>query len=183
MNYTEQYWLKADCSYELIHACGGCGRKQSFVNTGCFRVNANGNKLDIWLIYQCGKCRHTLNVPIFERINSAKIDRELYERMLANDITLAEKYGKDSAFLKSKKLEPDPVTVELRLYDKNDKIAVLDMSIPQRVAVYNESGTKLKPEKVVSLAFDISRSVAKKLIESGKILISQNQNALIIEVL
>ena len=183
MNYTEQYWLRADRSYEIIHACGGCGRKQSFVNTGCFRVNANGNKLDIWLIYQCGKCRHTLNVPIFERVNSTKIDRDLYERMISNDTALAEKYGKDSGFLKSKRLEPDSVTVGLRLYDRNDEIAVLDIGSPRRIAVYNESGTKLRVEKVVSLAFDISRSMAKKLIESGKVLIEQNQNALIIEVL
>lgn len=27
---------------ETYHRCGGCGKKQEFVNSGKFRVNANG---------------------------------------------------------------------------------------------------------------------------------------------
>lgn len=184
MNYTEnQYCIRTNRSFRLIHTCAGCGKKQSFVNTGRFRLNANGNNLDIWLIYRCSKCSHTLNVPIFERVDRAKIDRDLYKKMLKNDIELAEKYGRNIGFLKSRKLEPDPVTAELGLYDNNDKIAVLDINTPQRIVIYNQCGIKLKAEKIVSLAFEISRSTAKKLIKSEKILILQNQNALTIEVL
>ena len=105
MNYTEkEYWIKSEQSFEILHACAGCKRKQSFVNTGYFRVNANSNKLDVWLIYQCQKCRHTLNIPIFERISPAKLDRELYEKFLENNAELAEEYGKSFSFFKSKKL-------------------------------------------------------------------------------
>ena len=59
MRYTNQ-------EYQIIHRCGRCGKKAIFVSTRRFRVNANKNKLDVWLIYQCKKCRHTLNIPIFE---------------------------------------------------------------------------------------------------------------------
>ena len=96
MSYTDQ------TEYTVIHRCGGCGRKMPFGSTRRFRVNANKNKLDIWLIYQCRKCRHTLNIPIYERVSPQKIPRELYERFLANDETLAIQYGSDAALFKCK---------------------------------------------------------------------------------
>lgn len=97
MSYTKQY--------KIIHKCGGCKKKQTFINTKRFRVNANGNKLDVWLIYQCSKCKHTLNIPIFERIAPHKISSELYEKFLANDEELARKYGADYALFKSRHYE------------------------------------------------------------------------------
>ncbi len=86
--------------YEVIHRCARCGRKAVFINTRRFRVNANGNRLDVWLIYQCKKCKHTLNIPICERISPQKIPRELYEGFLANEESLAIQYGSDTALFK-----------------------------------------------------------------------------------
>ncbi len=88
--------------YQVIHKCGHCGRKMVFITTRRFRVNANKNKLDIWLIYQCKKCKHTLNIPIYERVSPQKIPKELYERFLENDEELAIRYGCDTALFKSK---------------------------------------------------------------------------------
>lgn len=88
--------------YKIIHKCGRCGKKMTFVSTRRFRVNANKNKLDVWLIYQCQKCKHTLNIPIYERVSPQKIPGELYEGFLANDEKLAVRYGSDAAFLKSR---------------------------------------------------------------------------------
>lgn len=88
--------------YKIIHKCGRCGKKMIFVSTRRFRVNANKNKLDVWLIYQCQKCKHTLNIPICERVSPQKIPKELYEGFLANDEELAVRYGTDAAFFKSK---------------------------------------------------------------------------------
>ena len=89
--------------YKIIHKCARCGRKTTFISTRRFRVNANKNKLDVWLIYQCKKCRHTLNIPIYERTAPQKIPKELYEGFLANDGELAVRYGSDAALFKSKK--------------------------------------------------------------------------------
>ena len=88
--------------YKIIHKCGRCGKKMIFVSTRRFRVNANKNKLDVWLIYQCKKCKHTLNIPIYERVSPQKIPGELYEGFLANDEELAVRYGSDAALLKSR---------------------------------------------------------------------------------
>jgi len=96
MSYTDQK------EYKVIHKCGHCGKKTAFISTRRFRVNANKNKLDVWLIYQCRKCRHTLNIPIYERIAPQKIPKELYEGFLANDEALAFRYGSDAALFKRK---------------------------------------------------------------------------------
>ena len=96
MSYT-------DCrEYKVIHRCGHCGRKMTFISTRRFRVNANKNKLDVWLIYQCKKCKHTLNIPIYERVAPLKIPKDLYEGFLANDEELAVRYGSDASLFKRK---------------------------------------------------------------------------------
>ena len=33
----------------VYHRCGGCGKKQEFLNSKKFRVNANGNKIDVYV--------------------------------------------------------------------------------------------------------------------------------------
>jgi len=69
MSYLKkiEYEIVLKDSFRIIRNCPKCGRKTYFQNTKKFRINANGNKLDIWLIYQCEECNHTLNLSIYER--------------------------------------------------------------------------------------------------------------------
>ncbi len=90
---------------KIFHRCGGCGKKMAFVNTGKFRVNANGNRVDVWLIYQCEKCKHSWNLTIYERKRPTQIAPEEYELFLENDPDLAYKYGNDKGFLKRNRAE------------------------------------------------------------------------------
>lgn len=89
----------------VYHRCGGCGKKQEFINSKKFRVNANGNKVDIWLIYRCKKCKHAWNLTIYERKNPNKISGELYELFLSNDEDTALLFGNNIAFLKQNNAE------------------------------------------------------------------------------
>lgn len=86
--------------WAILRRCGGCGKKREFVCPGRFRVNANGRRLDIWLIYRCEKCGHTLNVPIYERVPPEKLEPEIYEGFLNNDRELCMRYAGDRGFLK-----------------------------------------------------------------------------------
>jgi hypothetical protein len=70
MCYVRKYRYKIEPvgSYKVIRNCPGCGRKSLYYNTNQFRVNANGNKVDIWLVYQCETCKHTYHLGIYERV-------------------------------------------------------------------------------------------------------------------
>ena len=92
-------------SVRIFHRCGGCGKKQVFINSGKFRVNANGNRVDVWLIYRCKKCKHSWNLTIYERMRPSKINKEEYELFMENDYELALKYGNDIDFLKRNNAE------------------------------------------------------------------------------
>ncbi|GAU86372.1 DUF1062 domain-containing protein [Bosea sp. BIWAKO-01] len=66
-------------------ACRGCGGLRAFQSSGKIRLNANGRKLDAWLIYKCLACEKTWNRPIFERQNIRDIDPVVLEALHSND--------------------------------------------------------------------------------------------------
>ena len=82
MSYLKkiEYEIILKDSFWVIRSCPKCGRKTHFKNTKKFRINANGNKLDVWLIYQCAECKHPLNLSIYERQKASSIPKEEYQR-------------------------------------------------------------------------------------------------------
>ena len=68
-------------------------------------MNANGNRVDVWLIYRCKKCKHSWNLTIYERVKPSKIAQEDYELFMENDYDLALKYGNNIEFLKKNNAE------------------------------------------------------------------------------
>ena len=92
-------------SFRIYHRCGGCGKKQEFENSKRFRVNANGNLVDVWLIYRCKKCKHSWNLTIYERTRPHRIPAELFEAFQSNDEETALSYGENVEFLKRNKVE------------------------------------------------------------------------------
>ncbi|NKL10200.1 DUF1062 domain-containing protein [Rhizobium leguminosarum bv. viciae] len=65
--------------------CSGCGGLRAFRCSDKIRLNANGRKLDAWLIYKCSTCERTWNRPIFERRNVRDIDPAVIEALQSND--------------------------------------------------------------------------------------------------
>ncbi|MBN8944045.1 MAG: DUF1062 domain-containing protein [Rhizobiales bacterium] len=66
-------------------ACSGCGGPRAFESSGKIRLNANGRRLDAWLIYKCLTCDKTWNRPIFERQNVRDIDPAVLDALQSND--------------------------------------------------------------------------------------------------
>ena len=109
MSYLKkiEYEIILKDSFGVARNCPKCGRKTHYITTKKFRINANGNKLDVWLIYQCAECKHTLNLDIYRRQKVSSISKEEYQCFLDNKEQLAEMYGKNIRLFQRNKAEID----------------------------------------------------------------------------
>nr|WP_264474092.1 DUF1062 domain-containing protein [[Clostridium] scindens] len=79
--------------------CKKCGKKEEYLCSGEFRVNAQQKNLDIWLIYKCNHCNTTWNSAIYSRVSPQKLGADLLERFYKNDESLAIQYAMDLSLL------------------------------------------------------------------------------------
>ncbi|WP_299620989.1 DUF1062 domain-containing protein [Pelagibius sp.] len=75
--------------------CSRCGGPRPFRSSGKFRLNANGKRLDAWLIYCCAVCDQTWNRPVLERRTVASLDLRLVTALRMNDPGLARRMAFD----------------------------------------------------------------------------------------
>ena len=80
--------------------CNRCGGVRRFRTSDKIRVNANGKRLDAWLIYRCISCGNTWNRPILERQHVRTIDPEFLMSLRANEPALARRLASDVEELK-----------------------------------------------------------------------------------
>ncbi len=147
----------------LKKRCPKCGAL-AYENSGCFRVNANGRRLDIWLIYRCAACKATWNLTVMERVDPKAVDKALYERFLANDASLAMRYGLDIAFLKRNGAE----------FDRDSLLLAVEGETP---APGEESLVTLVPEmpldipvgRLLAQGLGVSQSAVKRMLDAGVI--------------
>ncbi len=172
MSYLKkiEYEIAVNESFSVIRSCAGCGRKTHFKNTKKFRVNANGNRLDIWLIYQCEKCKHTLNLAIYERERISSIAKEEYICFLNNDEQLAEIYGKNIQLFRKNKADIDFERVNyeyVKLCETEEKSDDLKEKIILKI--HNSFELKIRPEKQIAEVLGLSRNQVKKMIQQKDI--------------
>lgn len=56
-----------------LRHCATCGRPRPFQCSGKVRLNANGRRLDAWLIYRCTACDRTWNLPLLDRVPVSEV--------------------------------------------------------------------------------------------------------------
>lgn len=176
MSYTKkiEYRVKPLKSYEILRNCSGCGGKTVFTNTNRFRVNANGNKVDVWLIYQCSKCRHTYNVTIYERQKPGSIPSEEFLGFQNNSPELAFRYGTDSGLFKKNKAEIDWSRAEYT-YELLGSNLPHTLPAGSEIIVYNDYCLKLRSDKILSELLGLSRSRLKNLLDNEIISVTEHK--------
>ncbi|MFA9377472.1 MAG: DUF1062 domain-containing protein [Lachnotalea sp.] len=176
MSYQEKlvWTIQPKESYKVVRSCSKCGCKSKYVNTGNFRVNANGNSLDIWLIYQCEKCKTTLNLSIFERVKPNKVPKTQYQKFLSNDEKLAFEYGVNKELFQTNKAEIDDDEIEYEVIvnanigvNENTNMIKNKSRCDKTILINNPYSLKIRLEKLISKQFEISRMQIKKLVECG----------------
>lgn len=171
MSYSKitEYEIVPVESFSVIRNCSGCGKKAHFTNTGKFRVNANGSKLDVWLIYQCENCKHTFNLTIFERRKVSSLPQAEYLCFLNNDKKTAEMYGRDIRLFRKNRAEIDFERLKyqfVRLPDHPEERASEDRII---LTIHNPCECKIRPEKQIAGVWGISTSRVRKMLQDGEL--------------
>ncbi len=171
MSYLKkiEYEIVLKDSFWVIRNCPKCNRKTYFTNTKRFRVNANGNKLDAWLIYQCEECKHTLKIAIYERQKVSSISKKEYQYFLNNDEQFAEMYGKNVQLFRKNKATIDFEKVHYDFVKRNETIEYGDFKEQIIIVVNNPFQLKIRPEKQIAEILGLSRSEIKNLLDKGKI--------------
>lgn len=83
----------------LLH-CRRCGGARSYKSSDRIRVNANGKRVDAWLIYRCASCEGTWNRPILERRPVQSMDPIFLASLVANDAKVVNRIAFDADGLK-----------------------------------------------------------------------------------
>lgn len=176
MNYVDNlsYKIMPTQNFQIVRGCAGCGSKQNFLNREHFRVNANGNRLDVWLIFGCEKCGHTYNLPIYERVNPGKIPKKDYERFLSNDKELAFQIGVTKRMFSKNKAEiaKESITYELIEMQKSNMESAGDCL---EIILYNPYDIPVRNEKIVAEILHVTRAEAKNKLAEGKVIVRQEK--------
>ena len=171
MSYLKkiEYEIILKDSFWVIRSCPKCGRKTHYKNTKKFRVNANGNILDIWLIYQCEECKHTLNLAIYERQKVSYIPKEEYQLFLDNNEQLAEMYGKNMKLFLKNKASIDFDRLNYDFVKLHESMESSDFGEQIEVTISNPYRLKIRPEKQIAEVMGLSRSQVKSLLGKGEV--------------
>lgn len=144
--------------------CSGCGGPRAFRSSNKIRLNANGRRLDAWLIYKCVTCDRTWNRPIFERQNVRDIDPAVLGALHANDPDWirAETFNLEALRQKSRTIDEfDEFEVRKQLL--RDAPAWERLEIELSVPL----PTRLRLDRLLSSELGMSRSQLNALRDRG----------------
>lgn len=145
-------------------ACSGCGGIRAFQSSGKIRLNANGRKLDAWLIYKCVVCEKTWNRPIFERQHVRDI----------NPDTLAALQSNDPEWVRAEAFNLEPLKRKAQRVDEFDDYAIKKGTLREAehwtklvIDLLTPIPTSTRLDRLLASELRISRSRLQKLNEDG----------------
>lgn len=173
------YQILPNESFLIQRNCAGCGKSNVFFNTDCFRVNANGNKIDVWLIYQCKDCKHTYNLTVYKRQKPESISKTEYEKFLENNRETSFYYGTNVSFFAKNKASILWNDISYRIEEQKKEEKEIE---GKEIEIKNPYGLKLRTDKIITEVLAISRSQLKKYLESDRIKMEEDKQKHIIRL-
>ncbi|TPL47369.1 DUF1062 domain-containing protein [Mesorhizobium sp. B2-4-6] len=149
--------------------CNRCGGVKPYRCGEKFRVNANGKRIDVWLIYRCVDCDNSWNFAILERRNRRDIEPALLTALESNDPAFVRRHAFDAAALRDRagRIEESPdVTVRKELLDGEPGRAVA-LALELRL----DGTTPLRLDRLLAGEFGLSRSRLQALDDRRRLTI------------
>ena len=162
-------------------SCPKCNEKTNYISSEKFRINANKNNIDIWLIYKCEKCKSTWNMTIYERIKPCNISKHEYDKFLSNDRGLAREYAFNSSVYSKNKAEVILDNINYRLVQRKLEAYYIKENelVIELVCKYP---IELRVDKFLSDILGISRSKIKGMLKAGVVFVNDEKNSSNIKV-
>jgi len=153
-------------------ACGGCGALKPFQSSGKIRLNANGRRLDAWLIYKCIDCARSWNRPLFER-------RALKE---INPAVLEAAHFSTPEWVRVQEFDVDGLRRHAQRIDEFgevdiDKRDLDDAAMPGQIVIELEVvlPSSLRLDRLLAGELGLSRSKLQSLHEQGLLVIEPDR--------
>lgn len=162
-------------------SCPKCNEKTNYINSEKFRINANKNSIDIWLIYKCEKCKSTWNMTIFERIKPCSISKHEYNKFLSNDRELAREYAFNSSIYSKNKAEAILEHINYRLVQRKLEAYYIKEN-ELVIELFCKYPIELRVDKLLSDILGISRSKVKGMHKKGVVFIKDDKKSLNVKV-
>jgi len=142
--------------------CNRCRGTTRFRTSGKIRLNANGKRVDAWLIYKCTSCDNTWNRPVLERRHVSTIDPHLLASLQANDPELSRRLAFETLPRKLKVEHFDDATVRKEVVSESVRPACrLEI-----VCVVPET-TGLRLDRLLATELRLSRSRIQNMQNAG----------------
>jgi hypothetical protein len=145
--------------------CSRCGEARRFRSSDRIRVNANGKRVDAWLIYKCTSCGSTWNRPIVERRPVRTIEPEFLMSLRTSAPVLARRLAFEVAGLRrwASRIEvfDEVQVIETLLSETTTAARQLEIlcSVPEPVG--------LRVDRLLAKELQLSRSQIQDLAKSG----------------
>lgn len=163
-----------DCPRPVL-ACPTCGGNRPYHPSGKLRLNANGKRLDAWLIYKCDDCDRTWNRPIFERRLAADIPAADLAALRSADPAFVRRLAFDLAALRRKTsaiVQPDGLDVEKAIVGGNPDAARIEIVL----VVPHAAGMRL--DRLLATELGCARSRIVALADAGRLVVGDGRAAL-----
>ena len=153
----------------IVRACVSCRSTRHHHPTGKFRVNANGKRLDVWLLICCEVCGRTSKIPVHERICVQALDRERLLMFQDNDLAMVRNLAMDPALARQAAYQLDWTgTWALETSMPPCEVMRADPA-PVTVIVRFELPVPIRVEKLLTTGLGLSRSAVRGMVGSGRI--------------
>lgn len=154
-------------------ACSGCGCQKPFRSSGKIRLNANGKRLDAWLVYKCIDCDKTWNRTLFERRTVQDLGPSTLEALQGSDPewVRAQEFDLDGLKRKAKRID-EPLDVIIR---KQTILAASGWTLLD-IEISAEFPVNLRLDRLLASELAISRSRLQALRDGGKLRAHPDRN-------
>ncbi|MEU8801845.1 DUF1062 domain-containing protein [Spirillospora sp. NPDC048819] len=143
--------------------CAHCRAESATTGRGRFRVNANGRRLDVWLLVACVSCDRTSKLTVHERAPVRSIGPAELHGYRVNDPELMASTLLDPLLARRNRFALD-WTGAWRL---ETPPARLGEAWPVQVEVAFDDPVPVRPERLIAHGLGLSRNQVRRRIKCG----------------